>query len=113
MGILIVANSTGAFLAAGIVVGCGFGTLIPLISALVADRSEPAERGRLFSLVMCGLIWALAWRAPFGHLSSGIRLSSHVWLCGSSFLGFLGFFSLLLQWTTGGLAALCLGPGAG
>lgn len=72
MGILIVANSTGAFLAAGVAVGCGFGTLIPLISALVADRSEPAERGRLFSLVMCGFDLGIGLAGPLlGTLAAG------------------------------------------
>jgi Arabinose efflux permease len=72
MGILIVANSSGAFLAAGVAVGCGFGTLIPLISALVADRSEPAERGRLFSLVMCGFDLGIGLAGPLlGTLAAG------------------------------------------
>ncbi|MGY3022127.1 MFS family permease [Thermostichus sp. OS-CIW-18] len=72
MGILRVADSAAAFLAAGIVVGSGFGTLIPLISALVADRSEPAERGRLFSLVMCGFDLGIGLAGPIlGTLAGG------------------------------------------
>ncbi len=72
MGILFTANSIGAFLAAGVVVGSGFGTLIPLISALVADRSSPAERGRLFSLVMCGFDLGIGLAGPIlGTLAVG------------------------------------------
>ena len=92
MGVLLVANSAWAFLAAGIGVGSSFGTLIPLISALVADRSEPAERGRLFSLVMCGfdlgvglagpILGTLAvgssYRIPFGYAA---LLAFASWVC--------------------------------
>jgi MFS family permease len=72
MLILLGANSMGAFLLAGVVVGSGFGTLIPLISALIADRSSPADRGRLFSLVMCGFDLGIGLAGPIlGTLAVG------------------------------------------
>lgn len=72
MLILLGANSREAFLLAGVVVGSGFGTLIPLISALIADRSSPAERGRLFSLVMCGFDLGIGLAGPIlGMLAVG------------------------------------------
>ncbi|MEN9232183.1 MAG: MFS transporter [Thermostichus sp. DG02_5_bins_236] len=72
MLILLGANSVGAFLLAGVVVGSGFGTLIPLISALIADRSSPADRGRLFSLVMCGFDLGIGLAGPIlGTLAVG------------------------------------------
>ncbi|MEN9201873.1 MAG: MFS transporter [Thermostichus sp. DG_1_6_bins_120] len=77
MGILLGANSSGAFLLAGVVVGAGFGTLIPLISALVADRSGPTERGRLFSLVMCGFDLGIGLGGPvLGTLAVGASYRS-------------------------------------
>jgi MFS family permease len=72
MLILFGANSIGAFLVAGVVVGSGFGTLIPLISALIADRSSPIDRGRLFSLVMCGFDLGIGLAGPIlGTLAVG------------------------------------------
>ncbi len=72
MLILLVANSGGAFLLAAVVVGSGFGTLIPVMSALVADRSSPRERGRLFSLVMCGFDLGIGLAGPLlGSLVTG------------------------------------------
>ncbi|MEO0854582.1 MAG: MFS transporter, partial [Cyanobacteria bacterium J06648_11] len=48
------ARSRAAFLLAGVFQGAGFGILIPTISALMADRAQPQERGSLFSLCMGG-----------------------------------------------------------
>ena len=41
-------------LLAGMCQGAGFGILIPMMSALIADRSLPQERGRLFGLCIGG-----------------------------------------------------------
>ena len=38
------------FLLAAIIEGAASGTLLPMMIALIADRSEPNERGRYFSL---------------------------------------------------------------
>ncbi|MEL7085507.1 MAG: MFS transporter [Cyanobacteria bacterium J06597_1] len=54
--LLVLANAQSgrAILLAGGLHGAGFGVLIPTISALLADRSEPNERARLFGLCLTG-----------------------------------------------------------
>jgi MFS family permease len=41
-------------LAAGFVEGLGGGTLLPIVVALITDRCQPHERGRVFSLCIGG-----------------------------------------------------------
>ncbi|MGJ3245948.1 MAG: MFS transporter [Elainellaceae cyanobacterium] len=58
------ADSAVTFLLAGILQGAGGGTLIPMIAALMADRSKPAERGRTFGLCMVGFDVGIAMAGP-------------------------------------------------
>ncbi|MEM8603903.1 MAG: MFS transporter, partial [Cyanobacteria bacterium P01_H01_bin.121] len=77
MLILVVADSTPAFLLAGAVEGFGFGMLIPMMAALIADRSQPAARGRTFSLCIAGFDLGIACAGPILGLvadSLGYRL---------------------------------------
>lgn len=60
MVLLWLANDAETFLLAGIVHGLGFGMLIPSIGALLADRSQPHERGRLFGLCLGGFDLGIA-----------------------------------------------------
>ncbi|MEO0804014.1 MAG: MFS transporter [Cyanobacteria bacterium J06642_2] len=64
MTVLWTAQSAAAFLLAGSFQGTGFGILIPTISALMADRAEPQERARLFSLCMGGFDLGIAIAGP-------------------------------------------------
>ncbi len=54
MLMLWTANSAVTFLLAAMIEGAGAGILIPMIAAMLADRSLPQERGRLFGLCMVG-----------------------------------------------------------
>jgi MFS family permease len=70
------ANSVTMFLLAGAVEGAAAGTLIPMMAALMADRSQPDERGRTFGLCMVGFDAGIAIAGPlFGLLAtnSGYR----------------------------------------
>jgi MFS family permease len=58
------ARSTGVFLLAGLLEGAGIGIFLPLMIALVADRSEAHERGRVFSLCVGGFDLGIAIAAP-------------------------------------------------
>ena len=58
------AHSTGVFLLAGLLEGAGIGIFLPLMIALVADRSEAHERGRVFSLCVGGFDLGIAIAAP-------------------------------------------------
>jgi MFS family permease len=73
MAIFWLAESAPIFLLAGLVQGFAAGTLIPMIAALMADRSHPDERGRTFGLVMVGFDLGIAFAGPiFGSLADGL-----------------------------------------
>lgn len=57
-------NSTVTFLLSGLLQGTGAGMLIPMIAALMADRSHPDERGRMFGLCMTGFDLGIAAAGP-------------------------------------------------
>ncbi|MBD2073464.1 MFS transporter [Phormidium sp. FACHB-592] len=58
------ARSTDVFLLAGLLEGAGIGIFLPLMIALVADRSEAHERGRVFSLCVGGFDLGIAIAGP-------------------------------------------------
>jgi MFS family permease len=91
------ARSTEVFLLAGFLEGAGIGIFLPLMIALVADRSEAHERGRVFSLCVGGFDLGIAiagpalgllaeqmgYRGLFG-LSSGLALLSMIFFATQS-----------------------------
>ncbi|RMF66848.1 MAG: MFS transporter, partial [Cyanobacteria bacterium J069] len=64
MVVLWQAGSTLQFLMGGFLEGAGAGILIPMMAALMADRSLPNERGRMFSLCMVGFDLGIALAGP-------------------------------------------------
>jgi MFS family permease len=64
MVILWQAHSSASFLLAGAIQGAGSGTLIPMIAALMADRSLPHQRGRMFGICMTGFDMGIALAGP-------------------------------------------------
>lgn len=73
MGIFWLANSAPLFLLAGVIQGFGAGTLIPMIAALMGDRSSPADRGRTFGLAMVGFDVGIALAGPvFGTIADAL-----------------------------------------
>lgn len=58
------ATTPTVLLAAGAIEGAGAGILIPMMAALMADRSTPDERGRTFSLCMVGFDVGIALAGP-------------------------------------------------
>jgi MFS family permease len=58
------AQSAPMFLGAGAIEGAGAGILIPMMAALMADRSHADERGRTFSLCMVGFDLGIAIAGP-------------------------------------------------
>jgi MFS family permease len=64
MLLLWFAHSASMFLLAGLLEGAGTGIFLPLMVALVADRSEAYERGRVFSLCVGGFDLGIAIAGP-------------------------------------------------
>jgi len=54
------ANTVNLFLLAGALEGMGGGTFLPIMIALVADRCQPYERGRIFGLFVGGFDLGIA-----------------------------------------------------
>lgn len=64
------ARSETTFLLAGFIQGSAAGTLIPMIAALMGDRSHANERGRVFGLAMVGFDLGIALAGPiFGSFA--------------------------------------------
>ncbi|MGI2903698.1 MFS transporter [Tolypothrix sp. VBCCA 56010] len=67
------ANSAPTFLFAAIIEGAGAGTLMPMISTMVADRALPQERGRMFAVCLTGLDVGIAIASPvFGSIAEQV-----------------------------------------
>ncbi len=64
MVMLWLANSAPSFLLAGFIEGLGAGILIPMMVALMADRSRMDERGRVYSLCVGGFDLGIAIAGP-------------------------------------------------
>ncbi|MBE9139318.1 MFS transporter [Nodosilinea sp. LEGE 07088] len=70
MGVFWLARSAPMFLLAGMIQGMAGGTLIPMIAALMGDRSSPSDRGRTFGLAMVGFDVGIALAGPvFGTIA--------------------------------------------
>jgi MFS family permease len=94
MLLLWVAQSPAMFLLAGLFEGAGAGILIPMIIALIADRSEAHERGRVFGLCMTGFDVGIAIAGPIlGYFADLIGYQELFRLAG--FLAFLALLSFL------------------
>lgn len=77
MTALWLANSAVAFLLAGVVEGLGAGILIPMMAALMADRSQFDERGRILSLAMVGFDLGIAIAGPIlGFVAAQVGFSN-------------------------------------
>ncbi|MGB8698058.1 MAG: MFS transporter [Thermosynechococcaceae cyanobacterium] len=95
MAMLWLAHSEMSFIWAGLLEGAGGGILIPMMAALLADRSQLHERGRVFSLCMAGFDLGIAIAGPvfgFGAADWGYR---HLFglAGGCAGLGFLLFLT--------------------
>ncbi|MEO1294499.1 MAG: MFS transporter, partial [Cyanobacteria bacterium J06636_16] len=67
------AQTALVFLLAGLIHGSAGGTLIPMIAALMGDRSQPNERGKIFGLAMVGFDIGIALAGPlFGTFADWV-----------------------------------------
>ncbi len=73
MVIMFLARSPQQFLLAAIIEGGGFGLVIPCLAAMLADRSLPEQRGRIFGVCLLGLDLGGAIAAPlFGQIANSL-----------------------------------------
>lgn len=71
MTLLWQAHTPIAFLLAGFFEGAGAGTFLPMMIVLMADRSQPHERGRIFSVSLSGFDLGIAIAGPcFGYFAN-------------------------------------------
>ncbi|TBR58928.1 MFS transporter [Westiellopsis prolifica IICB1] len=78
MVLMYLANNASTFLLAALVEGIGGGTLIPMIATLMADRSLPQQRGRIFAICIAGFDFGIAIAGPivgFAAEQVGYRIS--------------------------------------
>ncbi|MEO0540073.1 MAG: MFS transporter [Cyanobacteria bacterium P01_A01_bin.105] len=64
MAVLWLADSAPMVLLAGAIQGAGGGMLIPMVAALMADRSTPDQRGLMFGLCLTGFDIGIALSGP-------------------------------------------------
>ncbi len=81
MALLANAQHSLAFLLAAIAEGAGAGMLIPMMTALVADRSTIAERGQVYALCIGGFDLGIAIGGPLSGSFAG-------------WLGYAGIFAI-------------------
>jgi MFS family permease len=106
------AESATAFLVAGLIQGAAAGTLIPMIAALMGDRSAPNERGKIFGLVMVGFDIGIAVAGPlFGTFADWASYRDCFGLAAlMTFIGFLIFITTSSK-DLGHSLRFSLGPG--
>lgn len=76
MLVLCQAQTAPVFLLGAALQGAGAGIVIPTMAALMADRSQPEERGRIFGLCMVGFDVGLATAGPLmGSFADAIGYS--------------------------------------
>ncbi|MEM9004430.1 MAG: MFS transporter [Cyanobacteria bacterium P01_F01_bin.86] len=83
------------FLVAGMIQGGAAGTLIPMIAALMGDRSQADERGKVFGLAMVGFDLGIALAGPlFGTFADWVSYRDTFGLSAAmTFLGMLIFIT--------------------
>lgn len=93
MVVFWLAESAPIFLLAGLLQGFAAGTLIPMIAALMGDRSHPSERGRTFGLTMVGFDLGIAFAGPiFGTIADSLGYRNVFGLAGiMTFIGMVIF----------------------
>lgn len=89
------ATTAEMFLLAAVVEGAGAGTLIPMMAALMADRSFPQERGRTFGVCMIGFDLGIAIAGPLlGTIADQVGYQTLFGFCaGLTGLGILVFLT--------------------
>jgi MFS family permease len=79
---LFTGKNTGSFILAALLEGTATGTILPMMIALLSDRSDPQERGRVFSLCISGFDLGIAIASPlFGAIAAKVNYGGIFGLC--------------------------------
>jgi MFS family permease len=98
MLVLWSAQDSFGFLLAGLIEGSAAGILIPTISALIADRARPQERGRLFGLCLIGFDLGIAISGPLlGSMGGSFGLDYRNMFAVAAGLAFLSLLTFITQ----------------
>lgn len=98
MLLLVWATTPEAFLIAAIFEGSGGGILIPMMLALLSDRSLFHERGQVFAICITGFDVGIALSGPIlGYLTVAIALSYREMFALAASLGFIALLLFLTQ----------------
>lgn len=90
------ANNQMGFLLAAIAEGSGGGILISMMITMIADRSHPEERGRIFGICIAGMDLGIAIAPPvFGFLAEQVGYRNMFIYCAG--LTMVAFFIFLTQ----------------
>jgi MFS family permease len=112
MVILWMARDTALFLVAAFIEGAASGTLIPTITAMMADRAQAHERGQIFATCLMGLDIGIAIAGPvigFAAQEVGYRTMFGI----AALLTLLGIFIFLTQSNKGIRSSLRFSFGRG
>jgi predicted MFS family arabinose efflux permease len=90
------ADSANTFLLSAIAEGCGAGTVISMMTTMMADRSLPQERGRIFAICLAGLDFGIAIAAPIlGYVAENLGYRTMFGYCAALiFVALLIFITL-------------------
>ena len=112
MVMLYSANSAISFLLAAFFEGAGGGTLIAMIATMMAERSLPRERGRIFALCIAGFDFGIAIAGPLlGSVAEQVGYRN-MFGC-AALLTLLALFLFLTQSSKGLLSSLRFALGLG
>ena len=92
MTLLSVANSPAIFLLVAVAEGCGRGLLVPIMLALISDRSYDKERGKVFALCLGGFDVGIALSGPI----LGIAIAAIGYRQLFSYAAILAVFTVIL-----------------
>lgn len=96
MILLALGTTISAFLLAAVIEGTGAGILIPMMIALMSDRSHASERGKVYALCIGGFDLGIAIAGPIlGSLAFVLSYSAMFFLAGG--LASLGLFIFLTK----------------
>lgn len=83
-------SSTGLFIVAGILMGCGFGLTVPLVNFMIVERSHPSWRGKVLAFLSVALFLGQFLSAFLSYVPGG-AMATFVAASGLALVACVGF----------------------